>query len=332
MQTIESKLCMTCMSYLAVCNDLTVFAGGPASPAICLPMTLPKNPVKPERMKSHYTLPDILRQKEPIASEMKKLQGWLTNPVQLERNGKALAPRTLQNITTHIYQYLGFLHIHMKRAKPTLQDYMDLDAFLSFIAFQKAKGNVYTTVQHQIHSASKVLTYLDARGGQAQSNAIRAIKQQLTRLDSQLATLLPKPKMDIGELQAANKWVDSSEVVLRNEQLRVKALQALAEDQPNCTVGTARVLHDACLANCMFGYMAPIRLVSLRILQLPSTSKCLYAGCLIHGCKGNRLEWDQDGRLQLILPHYKVEDRQALPIWLASLILVSLHLDPELPG
>ena len=128
-------------------------------------------------------------------------------------------------------------------------------------------------------------------------------------LDIQLSTLLPKPKRDIGELQAVNKWVDSSEVVLRNEQLRVKALEAAAEDMPNCTMGTARILHDACLANCMFGYMAPIRLVSLRNLQLPTSSSCLFNGCHIHGCMGNRLEWDQEGSLQIVLPHYKVEDK-----------------------
>lgn len=257
-------------------------------------------------MGKHFSLSQAERQQEPVYSEMKSYKAWLTTSIQMDRAGKAVAPRTVENIFNHAYQYLGFLKMHMGRRAPSLQHYTDMEAFSSFLAFQVAKQNVYTTLSQQISSARKTLTYIATHSSQKKDREIHAIKEWLSRLSSQLSGILPKPRMDVGELQANNQWVEAEEVVGRFDMLRIQALQRLEQERHIPSVGGARLLHDAALTSCMFGYLAPLRLVALRNLQLPSTEGCLYQGCQKQNCQGNRLE-NKEGQLYMVLRHYKVD-------------------------
>lgn len=271
-------------------------------------MSLPDNPVPPHRMNCKYGLAKELRAKEPIATEMNHYKSYLSEPLQMDRDGKAAAPRTLENICSHIFLFLGFLVVHKRIARPSLRAYIDINAFAEYIAFQMAKGNTFTTISHQIATARKTLAYLASRGSQQLYREVQAATGWLTKLNNQLSTMLPKPRMDVGELQADNKWAEAEEIVARFDTVRQHALSAVPEDDQGCTVAEARLLHDASLSNLMFGYMAPLRLVSLRTLQLPASIGCLYPGCTRRECQGNRLIW-KDGHMEISMRHYKVDEK-----------------------
>ena len=214
-----------------------------------------------------------------------------------------MVPRTLHNIQGHLYQYLGFLKLYMNK-QPTLYSLLDLESYAAYLSFQRAKGNAFQTVSQQIASARKTLVYLQLHHmpDELIFSKMVAAREWLSRVNKQLAHIMTKPNMkqDISDLPHAH------EIVHLLEKLRQKALQSLPPLGQLPSIETARLMHDACLACCMFGYLPPIRLVCLRTLQMPESGLCLVPGCLKIGCRGNRLCW-QNGHLCLHLNHYKVE-------------------------
>ena len=114
-------------------------------------------------------------------------------------------------------------------------------------------------------------------------------------------------------------WLHLS-LCLSLRDLRVAALQALPAPGQMCTINGARLLHDACMTSCMFGYLPPIRLFCIRSMQVPTQDTCLKVECGgSRGCKGNRLAVRQGGQLWLDLPHHKNRDR-----WHADPIILRL--------
>ena len=273
-----------------------------------LPLSLPENPVSASRMAMRFSLPKAHRKKEPLHSEVAKYCKWMTEPIQMNREGHAVAQRTVKNIVNHIYQYLGFLELHMKKKGVSLMDYLDMDQFASYLAFQKAKGNVYTTLSQQIATAKKTQLYLFTLVGSEQKKRTEEARLWLAKLNMQLSGILPKPRMDVGELEDKKQWLPAEKVVEMLEVLRQSAKEQIPIDGSLCDTSHARLVHDASLTSCMFGFLAPPRLVTLRTLQLPSTSKCHYDGCTRNECRGNRLDM-KEGKMLIVMSHYKVDQR-----------------------
>ena len=117
------------------------------------PLVLPQNMVDRSGLKMAYGLHPIEQQRQPLKGQVEKLLEWLTEPVQLNRPGNALALRTRENIVKHIWQYLGFLQLHMARDQLSLWSFLDLKAYASYISFHRAKGNEYSTVVVHITTA-----------------------------------------------------------------------------------------------------------------------------------------------------------------------------------
>ena len=252
-------------------------------------------------MSFHFSLSPELRQEQPLAGDIAAYTAWLTNPVQLNREGGCVKPRTLDNLLSHAFQYLGFLELHLDKKQPSLLDFLDLHSYAAYISFQKAKGNVYNTVSQQLASARRVLEFLGTKGGQT-ATAAAAARNWLSRLNRQLATILPQGStmMDLSDLPPAN------EIVQLIEKFKCSALGSLPPPGQPFSIETAKTLQQAALSCCIFGYLPPIRLVCLRTLQVPDSTKCLIGGCLKFGCQGNRLAW-KDKHLVMLLNHYKVE-------------------------
>ena len=210
-------------------------------------------------------------------------------------------PRTIKNILSHAYQYLGFLGTYVHERQPVLADFLDLESYASYVSFQKAKGNTYVHISMQLASARRVLVFL-GRGGDELKVRCDAAKDWISRLCKQLSSVMPQAstRTDISDLPAAH------EIVQMIERVRQSALSSLPPVGQVMSQETARLLHDASLACLMFGYLPPIRLVCLRTLQMPGSIKCLVPGCTKLGCRGNRLVWHQR-HLALQLNHYKVE-------------------------
>lgn len=270
-----------------------------------MPVQLPPSPVPEESLSAQFSLPEAMRAKQPLLREVGAFQAWLTEPVQLNRPGAPLVPRSMHNILSHVYQYLGFMKQYRGK-HPTLYHFLDCESYAAYISFQKAKGNKYIHIQQQIASARKTLKFLQI-GYEEDDGVFKktiAAIEWLSLLCKQLSNVLPQrsDRPDISELPAAH------EVVLLIERVKQSALLKLPPMGQALSWDSARLMHDASLASLMFGYLPPIRLVCLRTLQMPHSVRCLVPGCLKPDCRGNKLIW-QDGHLMLQLNHYKVERR-----------------------
>lgn len=268
------------------------------------PVTLPDCTVPDSKLNKRYSLPEKERQTAPLVHQLASLTRWLTNTVQLDRDCAYVGSRTVRNIMRDILLYLGYL-FHFESAKaPHLEAYLSLDLYARYISFQVKKGNSFNSLSHQISHAKRVLQFLSRTADSTLESQVSEIQSWLHRLKCQLSSILKKPRADVGELESSGAWCDAKTIVTVLERFRLEALKALpAFGEYNSYV--ARLLHDACLVNTMFGYLPPIRVSCIRKLQLPSTTLgCLDSDCRTPGCRGNRLEYKPDG-LYMNLPHHK---------------------------
>ena len=284
-----------------MCSILNCFAPGQAKKLQLMPLQLPVNVVAAHDMNLHFSLSHKDREQQPLAGDIAAFKAWASEPIQLNRIGGCIVPRTLENITSHVYQYMGFLKLHLQKAQPSLLDFLDLQSYAAYISFQRAKGNVYNTVSQQLASARKMLEFLAIKGG-VTATAAAAARNWLSRLNKQLATVLPlgSTTIDLCDLPSAH------EIVQLIERFKCTTLGGLPPPGQPLSLETAKTLQQAALSCCIFGYLPPVRLVCLRTLQVPDSSKCLFGGCLKFGCKGNRLVWENK-HLVMLLNHYKVE-------------------------
>ena len=272
------------------------------------PVTLPKCTVPASQLNKRYGLPEKARIASPLSTQIVALNQWLTNSIQLDRDFSYVGSRTMRNILTDIMLYLGYLFHFEKASSPHLEAFLSLEAYSRYMAFQMAKGNSFNSLAHQIAHAKRVLQFL-ARGANPTLQA--SISRQLNwlhRLKSQLSTILLKPRADVGQLESDGAWMDARTVVTVLEAFRLEVLKLIPEfgELPNYT---ARMLHDACLVNTLFGYLPPVRVSCIRKLQTPSaTNTCLDCDCRLPGCKGNRLEVRPEG-MWMVLPHHKNQRR-----------------------
>lgn len=245
---------------------------------------------------------ELLR--EPICSEIKDLTRWLQGSMQLDRPGPAVSQRTTDNHLKAVSCYLGFEQLHLKKNTVSLWDFMNLDHYGKYVSYLIAKKNVESTIALYISTARKVLLYLKSNADRSMQLDIIDILKWLSNISAQLASVTAKPRSVAPPLPPAHV------VVRKIEELRVMAIRSIGLPGEPVSLEAARLLHDAALSCLMFGYLPPIRLVSIRTLQLPGTIGCHFKGCRIQNCQGNRLLLE-DNKLVLLLSHYKVERRLA---------------------
>ena len=132
----------------------------------------------------------------------------------------------------------------------------------------------------------------------------------LERVQKQLVITIPKRKRDISALEGEGKWVEAEELVVKVAEFerRVRGEVGKVPEEEPLGIAHARLLHDCCLAACMFSYLPPLRLVCLRSLYLPVVPGCSKSDCRYHNCQGNRLCYKND-KLHIKLSHYKVDKK-----------------------
>lgn len=233
-----------------------------------------------------------------------------------------------------IFLFLGFLHHFVKIQALNLHAYTCALDFAKCISYQVDKAMSIVSLGQHISHAKKVLQFLrlTARGHEVKQ--IDKVSDWMNRLKSQLVSNIPKKRKDPVQLEEVGEWLPSPDVVAMLENLRQTALQGVPPmPEEVCTQSIARLLHDACLSSCMFGYLPPLRLACLRTLQLPAVEACLDVECRLNDCKGNRMFAKEDG-YWISLPHHKNQRRWRsnaleikLPDELAHLKLVSIYIE-----
>lgn len=286
---------------------LSFDAGAVAAEQPEFPLKLPPNPVLPENMRKHYRLPEQDREVEPLRTELRQFTEWMAEPVQMDRKAHVLSDRTVKNIHTCVLEYLGFCKAHLGVNLPRLSEYVNMFNIAKFVSFHIAKGNSYTTIAHLLGAARKVLSYLGRQTDERLGHQIVRADEYTSRMTKQLARIMAKPRTDIGDYEAEGTWMSAPEVVKLITAFKSETEHFLPEAGVSLSLYMARMLHDACLACCMFGYMPPIRLCVLRTLQLPTAVRCLHPDCRIPDCKANKLDW-RDGDLYLVMTHFKVQN------------------------
>ena len=277
-----------------------------------LPMNLPDCTIDLETFPKHYRLNSRYQGSQPLHSDMAEFKRWLVAPIQMNRNGGKSAARTVQNIERNVFLFLGYCQLQHGLEEFSLSLFLDTGKYSGYIAFQMAKQNSKVNITQQLSNARKVLAFLRRNASAAVSSSISAVEVWLLQLSKQIARLLPERKLDVGDLEEEGAWLSASEVVVMMEELRTMALDEVAKCEVELSVFTARVLHDAALGNCMFGWIPPPRLSCLRLLQVPDHRGCLHVDCVgsvnHKNCGGNRLERKGDDLL-MVLPHHKNQVR-----------------------
>ena len=120
----------------------------------------------------------------------------------------------------------------------------------------------------------------------------------------------PIPKKSMAELTAQGRWMAPKDLVRVLDLVKRNAEEKLILQGWN--LNTARLMHDAALVCCMFGYMPPIRLSCLRTLLCPEyLGGCPHPDCTRPECKGNRLVVlnASPAVVEMHLPHHKNEGK-----------------------
>jgi len=282
-----------------------------------LPKTLPPCRVPSHKMKAKYGLPEFYRKMQPLQGELASFCSWSTSGMQIDGKGKGVGSATWENYEYAIKVYLGYLVRFEKVAVPSLKLFTDPHSYVKYISFLDKKETSIVTIKNHISLAKKVVSWLACDASRAESLVFADVQQWYDALRVQLIQKIPRKRKDPGVLEEEGAWLPAEDVLALFEDLRLKALHMCKADELNPV--QARALHDACLANCMLGYLPPIRLACLRSLQLPNEGiPCLDKDCKSSQCKGNRLAVKQ-AALWISLPHHKNQDK-----WDNAIIEVAL--------
>ena len=235
------------------------------------PVELPRCDVDLARFPKKYGLPRRLRGQAGLHADMRELVAWLKAPIQTTRDGHSSASRTIKNIVKNVYLYLGFCHRQLEQEVFHLALFLDLDKYAAYIAFQVAKQNGRASITQQLSHARKVCSFLRRSADQERVTAISEVETWLRRVSQQIVKILPQPRKDVGLLVASKQWMDAAELAVFVERFRLEILALLPAnlEVPLCEY-TARQLHDATLANTLYGHIPPLRLSCVRTLQVCS--------------------------------------------------------------
>ena len=296
-----------------------------------LPLTLPECTISDRTIRQHfhYSLPQYLQHMDPLYSQVTLFSSWCTTPLQLDRQSRAICQRSLGNVMADVLLFLGFLHYFMTDAERghavlSLSLARDAELLAAFMSFMQHKGSALSTLTQTISHLRKVLEWLAVTAVDLQQGRrVEQVADWLSRLSRQLSQTMPKKRKDPVDLQEMGQWMDASDVVQLHERIRTTALSFCPLAPRLCSPWQAQQLHDACLVNLSMGYLPPVRPTCLISIQVPDPeSRCMKQDCKLRDCKGNRLEL-KDGRLSLVLPHHKVQEK-------GSAAKIQLQLPQEL--
>lgn len=250
-----------------------------------------------------------LLQCSPLSEQLAEFRTWLTNDIQLDRDGHALARRSYINIESVVHRFLGFLHLHCSLQRPSLTDLLQPEAHSKFYRYLIEKKASHYAPRTHAYVICKVISWLQAQP-QGSHDSLQQLKAWLRRGAAQIKASLPVRRRDIAIMRASGTWADAADVLAAI--LKGKRLAEQLACEPPVQHAAAQDIHDATLACCIFGFLPPPRLTCLRECILPDyTGPCLHPDCKDSAaCRGNRLVDLTGGssRLGFSFPHHKTSN------------------------
>ena len=273
-------------------------------------------PQRHVRLTLTVTAPHLL-EVNPLKQQLTGFQSWLTSSIQLNRDGHALGSKSWDNVRSVVHHFLGFLHVHCSAARPTLIDMLQPSAHAKFFRHLLEKGASHYAPRTHAYVAAKVISYLQSLP-QGQHDSLDKLKHWLRRAAAQIKASLPVRRKDMELMKSSGTWADAADLLAAI--MRGKALAEQLGRQGSVTDEEARIIHDAALACCIFGFLPPPRLTCLRDCVVPDYSgPCLHRDCKDRAaCHGNQLlsPTDLSDSMRFAFPHHKtaISKQRARPI------------------
>jgi hypothetical protein len=235
-----------------------------------------------------------------LEAEFESFSDWSAQPINLRRGQEyagAAKEATISSTMACIKAFLGYSagYAGLPRSKLSLQLYNDPHHFVNFLAYLIARGLSKPSLIKHIAVARKVVYYL--RSGVPETSPGAAIMEKvrnwMAALESQVQRSMPnaKPKQ-LPEFSAVLKWVDwVTDDAKRSVDSDMSSMQSLCRD-------TAEKVQQAIMAHLVTGSTFPtVRIDLIRNLRHPDRLSCDDPNCQERsaGCKGNRLEVEDDG-------------------------------------
>ena len=155
--------------------------------------------------------------------------------------------------------------------------FLDLHLFGQFISFQKARGNSWNSLSLSITIAKKVCRYMSrvsANISLQQKIKIKTAQDWLSNVFRSQRRIMYRPKVDSGTLEQQGQWLPAAQIVQLINTFKQAVLQEIPKHCSMWCKQSARHLHDLIMLSMMFYDLPPIRLVSLRHIQLPGCLHC----------------------------------------------------------
>lgn len=178
--------------------------------------------------------------------------------------------------------------MHCGAVRPSLVDVLQPSAHAKYLQHLLEKGASHYAPRTHAYATAKVISYLQTLP-QGQHDSLDKLKLWLRRAAAQIKASLPVRRKDMEIMKSSGTWADAADLLAAI--LRGKAVAEQLGSQARVTHEEARIIHDAALACCIFGFLPPPRLSCLRECTLPGYSgRCMHPDCKEPGsCHGNRL-------------------------------------------
>lgn len=259
----------------------------------------------------------LLLEAKPLKTQLQDFQTWLTNSIQLDRDGHSLAERTWLNVRTSLLQFLGFVHRHCGAALPSLVHLLDIAAHGKLLRHMLEKKASPLTTRSHVYMSVKAISFLQSQP-KGKHASLEQLKDWLHRAAGQMQSSLPPRRRDITKLRESGQWEDASDLL--SGILKGKSYIEQLAASKHINYDMARDIHDGVMACCVFGFLPPPRLSCLRECTIPTyTGDCMHPDCKEPSvCHGNQLLSPAAGSscMRFTFPHHKtsIGRQRARPI------------------
>ncbi len=155
------------------------------------PVTLPACQL-PANYKQRHGLHAVnkhLAYRAPFSQQLAEYKAWCTNPIQLDRPGRAHSSCTWLNFEKHIFLYLGHCHHYHQVSEPTMQLFLSTPLICHYVSFHIAAKHSHLTIRNFLVCAKHVLRWWQTKPGGKHSSLVEGL-QWLQTLNEQVLLLL----------------------------------------------------------------------------------------------------------------------------------------------
>ena len=151
------------------------------------PVTLPVCQLPADYNKRHglQAVNKHLVHRAPFSQQLAEFKAFCTNPIQLDRLGRAQCTRTWLNNEKQILLYGGHCHHYHQVSQPTLQLFLSTPLICHFVSFHIAAKHSHLTVRNFLSTAKRVLRWWQTKPGGKHPSFVEGL-QWLQTLNEQV--------------------------------------------------------------------------------------------------------------------------------------------------